>query len=250
MIDCTVRYVSHIKHSEPVYTPMHTHKYYELVYFVRGSGVTTVTDSTFSYHNNCFALYAPGCVHDENNFEPVEILLTLFLHQIPDITLAEGVFSDPSGKLLALQKKLRQLSLQSDPCKALLMESCLSEIIATIVHLQSALAADTSDEPDWQSISDYIDEFSHTDIDFSALAKLHHYSYDRFRHLFCRKFSVPPYTYLLQRRIENAKYMLIHTTRGLTEIAYDCGFTSSSQFSNTFKKHIGLPPRTYRKTNR
>jgi AraC-like DNA-binding protein len=54
----------------------------------------------------------------------------------------------------------------------------------------------------------------------------------------------------LQRRIENAKYMLIHTTRGLTEIAYDCGFTSSSQFSKTFRKCTGLSPRAYRTTHR
>ena len=68
----------------------------------------------------------------------------------------------------------------------------------------------------------------------------------------CRAFKqstgLPPHQYLLSRRIECAKEMMGDPARSLTEIALDCGFSDSSQFSVVFKRIVGLTPREYRRS--
>lgn len=68
---------------------------------------------------------------------------------------------------------------------------------------------------------------------------------------FCRAFKqstgLSPHRYLLAHRINRAKEMMRDPARTLTDIAFDCGFSSSSQFSVVFKRIVGRPPRQYRR---
>src|ERR1700722_2310406 len=67
---------------------------------------------------------------------------------------------------------------------------------------------------------------------------------------FCRAFKqstgLSPHRYLLDHRVNRAKEMMKDQKRTLTEIALDCGFSSSSQFSIVFKRITGISPRGYR----
>ena len=67
---------------------------------------------------------------------------------------------------------------------------------------------------------------------------------------FCRAFKqstgLSPHRYLLEHRVNRAKEMMKDRERKLTEIALDCGFSSSSQFSVVFKRTTGMSPRRYR----
>ena len=67
---------------------------------------------------------------------------------------------------------------------------------------------------------------------------------------FCRAFKqstgLSPHRYLLAQRINRAKEMMKDQNRTLTEIALDCGFSSSSQLSVVFKRIAGVSPRIFR----
>jgi AraC-like DNA-binding protein/ligand-binding sensor protein len=53
--------------------------------------------------------------------------------------------------------------------------------------------------------------------------------------------------YVAQVRVEHAKAMLLSTSRGVTEIAYESGFQSLSQFHRVFRKAFGTTPGTLRR---
>jgi AraC-like DNA-binding protein len=67
---------------------------------------------------------------------------------------------------------------------------------------------------------------------------------------FCSAFKqssgLSPHRYLLAHRINRAKEMMKDQNLTLTEIALDCGFSSSSQFSTVFKRITGVSPRIHR----
>ena len=69
---------------------------------------------------------------------------------------------------------------------------------------------------------------------------------------FCRAFKqstgISPHRYLLTHRVNRAKEMMKHQGRNLTQIALECGFSSSSQFSVVFKKMVGVRPSDYRRS--
>ena len=52
--------------------------------------------------------------------------------------------------------------------------------------------------------------------------------------------------YVIKTRINYASRLLLEGKKSITEISLLCGFNSSTHFSNTFKKHTGVSPRTYR----
>jgi AraC-like DNA-binding protein len=69
---------------------------------------------------------------------------------------------------------------------------------------------------------------------------------------FCRAFKqstgLSPHRYLLVHRVNRAKELMKDRNLSLTQIALDCGFSSSSQFSAVFSRIAGFPPRTYRRS--
>jgi len=63
---------------------------------------------------------------------------------------------------------------------------------------------------------------------------------------FKRVFAETPYRYLQRRRVERAMFLLRHSSRTVTEICQDVGFTSLGTFSRTFTAIVGAPPTAYR----
>lgn len=52
--------------------------------------------------------------------------------------------------------------------------------------------------------------------------------------------------FVKRQRLERAMQRMSHAPRrSLTEVALDCGFTSSSDFSRSFKQHFGVAPRAF-----
>lgn len=70
---------------------------------------------------------------------------------------------------------------------------------------------------------------------------------------FCRRFhaetNMTPMQYLMQKRIELAKYYLIYTQKQMSLISEELGFYDQNYFSLCFLKATGLSPTQYRKQN-
>lgn len=56
-----------------------------------------------------------------------------------------------------------------------------------------------------------------------------------------------PMEYLSRLRIERAKTLLRETENKIIDIAFECGFSSSQYFANTFKNATGMTPSLYRR---
>lgn len=93
-----------------------------------------------------------------------------------------------------------------------------------------------------KQLAHYIDEYLSTDIHLIDLANLIGLSPYYFSRSFSATFGVSPYQYILTRRIERAKEMMLKRDANLLDIAISVGFAGSSQFSRTFKKITGTTP--------
>lgn len=60
--------------------------------------------------------------------------------------------------------------------------------------------------------------------------------------LFSRYFNQSPILYLNQYRLNKSMELLRNTDLTITEIAFQCGFTSASYYAETFRKWIGKNP--------
>lgn len=70
----------------------------------------------------------------------------------------------------------------------------------------------------------------------------------QFSRLFKRLSHVTFQTYLLTRRIEEAKRLLANPRVSVTDICFTVGFQDLSYFTRIFQRYVGLPPSRYRLT--
>lgn len=63
-------------------------------------------------------------------------------------------------------------------------------------------------------------------------------------------FGRSPQQFILERRVERAKGLMLTTPRRLCEIAQACGFADQAHFSRAFRKRVGLPPNAWRRISR
>jgi AraC-like DNA-binding protein len=68
----------------------------------------------------------------------------------------------------------------------------------------------------------------------------------RFSTEFKRVFGLPPAKYIMRKRLERARYMLLNTDRTLEDVADELGFSDAFHFSKAFKAGIGFSPRQFR----
>jgi AraC family transcriptional regulator len=68
-----------------------------------------------------------------------------------------------------------------------------------------------------------------------------------FARLFKQSTGLAPHRYVLERRIDRAKTLLLDTSLPLAEIAYRLGFASQSHFTALFRRFTSTTPRAYRK---
>ena len=98
-------------------------------------------------------------------------------------------------------------------------------------------------------IRKWIDAHAAEKITIPRLIKLSGYGRSQFFSLFFADTGMTPNDYLVRTRIEKAKKLLSgpcfdHT---ILDLAMSCGFKSAAVFSSTFRKHVGVSPRDFRR---
>jgi len=68
--------------------------------------------------------------------------------------------------------------------------------------------------------------------------------------IFKKQLGSSPYHYIITNKIEMAKMKLRNTSITAKSISEELGFTSPVQFTNVFKKNVGISPGNYRKIHR
>ncbi len=95
----------------------------------------------------------------------------------------------------------------------------------------------------------YIDNPNNIGITVNELAKTFHINTNYLTMCFKAKYGIPPKQYILNRKIDYAKQMLIGSKCEMKEIADTLKFSSVFHFSNTFKKMTNVTPSSYRAGN-
>jgi AraC family transcriptional regulator len=113
---------------------------------------------------------------------------------------------------------------------------------AAAQHSRGGLAA-------WQQkkVTRYIEEHVAEDISLSELAQLANLSSYHFSRAFKESVGVPPHRYLASRRIEKAKNLLADHELSVTKIGLALGYSETSSFTTSFRKHAGITPTAYRR---
>lgn len=83
-------------------------------------------------------------------------------------------------------------------------------------------------------------------LNLSAIAESVGLSTSYLIRLFQRELACTPHEYVIQLRMEHAKYLLKTTSMPVKKIAEESGYGSSSSFVSAFTEKVGISPQQYR----
>lgn len=111
-------------------------------------------------------------------------------------------------------------------------------------------SARVSPLPKWRlrRVVDYIEAHISEAISLASLAAAAGLSRTHFTVQFRLATGCKPHEFILLRRIEVAKRLLIETSRELVDIALTVGFQAQAHFSTVFKRFVGESPGRWRRT--
>jgi AraC family transcriptional regulator len=95
-------------------------------------------------------------------------------------------------------------------------------------------------------VIEHIEAHYTEDVRLGVLAAVAGLSTHYFSGAFRASTGSPPYRYLIERRLQAAKELLLTTDRSVFDIAFDVGFSSHSHFTFHFRKIVGMTPSQFR----
>lgn len=96
----------------------------------------------------------------------------------------------------------------------------------------------------------YIERNTHNKITLREFAQQFDISPFHFCRIFGEYFHMTPMRYVMMRKIEISKYMLIYTNDSIADISNSLSFTDQSHFTRTFRNFEKQTPLAYRKVGR
>jgi AraC family transcriptional regulator len=98
-----------------------------------------------------------------------------------------------------------------------------------------------------QQVTEYINEHLAQDLKLNEIAAIAQLSPYHFSRLFKESMGITLHQYILQRRVEKAKYLLQYSQLSISEVATKVGFFDQSHLTRYFKQIVGVTPKQFLK---
>lgn len=240
MLDLQFISIWEAKRNGNLHISFHSHRYHELVYYHSAKGQAEINGKVYLFSDDCFVMIPPNTEHNEIHHSASEVICLGFHSKD---TLPFGIYTDTNHMIYKVLKELLSEVKYQKYGYADMLTIKLSELLLQIFRSENNIIS----TKDFAYIINYIRENFHEHINFSDCSKQLNISYDYFQHKFKSLTGLSPQKFLIEQRLLASRKMLKGSNYNCSEIAYRCGFCTSSQFSALFKKTYGITPLQYKK---
>lgn len=139
---------------------------------------------------------------------------------------------------------------QQTPMRAELVAARLIELFHQVyLTLQKEERRAPAPEDRKKSLVAYVDARFQTLSGMDEVARAFHFSPSHVGRLFKEATGFTLHDYVMRRRIERAKTLLLEEGRTVASVAEELGFSSESHFFKTFRQYTATTPARYRQKN-
>jgi AraC-like DNA-binding protein len=148
--------------------------------------------------------------------------------------------------------KIVQVCTKDTPCKDVLADIALQELIVNIIQIQNLQSTSAPDNHDKENNAlSFITAFIRThiteEIKPETLSAKAHMSKATFYRSFKREFGISPHEYIMTERIKIAKRALNESKATIKTVCQEAGFTDANYFVRLFKNIEGVTPKQYQR---
>lgn len=250
---------------------MHWHKELEILLVLKGSINLRIGKDLYTLRENDLAMINRNQTHNTSRTREENIVLALqinpdyfakFHPQIYDIKFCCNsiIYEEENREIYDiirsfLAKIVWEINKKRNGYR-LMVGSELNQLLTHIINncdndiMEDARSTITNDDMKrLESILGYINENMEEKITLQQLADREHISLYYLSHFFKDKLGLSFQEYINSIRLDKATSLLITTNDNITNIALQCGFSSTTYFNRLFKEVHGYTPSEYRDKN-
>ncbi len=254
-------YLSSSRYENDWNCTLHSHSFSELFYITGGKGHFLVKGHKCPVEKNHLIIINPQIEHSEFSSEdqPLEYIVLGIegLQFTPSTTQQEDIpvvhITQADRHISYCIDALRDEVQSCLPGQEIICQNLLNIILLLILRqkdIHVSITAFNNVSTECMTIKDYIDSHFKDPITLDLLAREAHQNKYYVAHTFKEAFGISPIKYLMERRVEESKYLLEETDYSIGQIASIMGFSSSSHYSQAFRRSTTLSPNEYRKQSR
>ncbi|MDD7986554.1 AraC family transcriptional regulator [Lentisphaera marina] len=224
---------------------------YIIMYMIDGSGVyQTSCGQEIPFESGDIVQRFPAQRHKISWNEQARMAVLVVPHQVFDLlkTVSQSpVLSDPilknygdGERFIATCLKIKKMMMEYSDDKLLEISNEMQAFISRII-----MNAEQSD-PLISKVDAYLDEHQSAKIKLEDIANYCAMSVSSFRFKFTEITHTSPGRYIINKRLERARELLLNSKRSVLEISAELSYPDVSDFCRQFKKFIGVTPLQYR----
>jgi AraC family transcriptional regulator len=142
-------------------------------------------------------------------------------------------------------------ALDEDLSAAKTSAARLSEFLASKFPLKARATRARGGLAPWQErkVRNYIEDELEGPILVEDLAELVSLSTSYFCRAFKETFGIPPHSYVVKKRVERARRLMLSTSETLSQIAVACGLADQAHLCRCFRQAMGMTPGAWRRSH-
>ena len=230
----------------------HKHSFLEIMFIDSGHGTIEIENEKYKASKDDIVIYLPNHIHKEYSDKNETMHAYFFgvkftnsLRNMFESCNPPFVFDskDNSAMLLRWFKTLIEESKEPTQAYSDKITNCIVKtIILKILQISSDNKEAAKSKEFIKEIQNYLDKH-YLDDYYNSLPFSKYY----IARLFKSCMGVTPMNYIITKRIDNARDLLINSNKKIKEISNEVGYKDIYYFTKVFKKEIGVSPSEYRK---
>ncbi|MEY2196491.1 AraC family transcriptional regulator [Neobacillus sp. BF23-41] len=246
--------------------PSHKHDdLCEIIYICEGEGTFIIDNKSYTAKKGDILIYNTGVIHEEYS-NPSNPLVTYFcgisnlaIDQLKDLCIIpfdlepiiqKNKYSDLIG--LYFSHIFEESSLKAAGfeiiCQGLLTSSIA--LMHRAIKLQNLRNETKESNTLAHRIKEFIDKNYKKNIKLEDIAAALYINKYYLSHVFKEQMKITPINYLINRRIGEAKNLLVSTELKIGEIARIMGYDNTNYFTLLFKKMTGETPKQFKQNHK
>jgi AraC-like DNA-binding protein len=252
-------------------SPLHVHDEFELILIKKSHGKLYVGNEVANFSDDDVFLFAPGiphCFYNSKDYEKggvlAHALVVQFKHdflgkdffnktesyklkQLINLSKAGIHFNNPSKRL---KSRIQNLDKQNNLQKLGYLLFILSELANNKEYTlltSGRLILNITESKVINDVFQYVAENFQKDISLGKAADIANMQKSAFCRYFKRRTKKKFMEFVNEIRLTHAQKLLVETDKNILEIAYECGYESTSYFYRGFKHYNKMSPVNYRK---
>lgn len=242
-------------------TPLHWHEFYEIEFFLSGTGVSVMNGKKYEICPGTLFFMTPVDIHSYNLEGTAEVVnISFTANAIEDMGIAErlavnngaAIFlsKEQTDWLIQLANKIKNEVRSGNYMDKKYISQMLGCILIELLRKTGRNGNEAESPDSIQQAVQYIYLHFREDLTLENTAARAGISPNHFSEKFHSCMNLTFKEYLTRIRLDYAVKLLLYTDISIAEVSYFSGFNSTSYFLRTFKKRFLMSPLVYRKNNR